>query len=112
MALGSIINPPANAIEFFIWAQAHAAHHYDCIRVEGLALGRQFDQYVLDPFDPENMQDWLSQHQQMHAQMNAALNIASYDLSELDWENQGSLLTWFAQNFAEHQLWGTQLNLG
>jgi hypothetical protein len=40
------------------------------------------------------------------------LGVASYELSELDWKDQNSVLTWFTQNFAEHQFWATRLNLG
>ena len=113
MALSSIINPPASEEEFWIWAQAHAAHHYDCIRVmRQLNPGKAFDQYILDPFDPNNMEDWLNQHAQMHLEMDAALGVASYALSELNWQDQDSLLVWFSQNFAEHQFWATRLNLG
>ena len=115
MPLATLAIPPDSEQSFFIWAQTHATHHYDCIRVAEVKFSQKFSSYVLDPFDPnspEDMQNWLNTHQQMHVEMDKVLNVASYDLSELDWQDANSMQSWFAQNYIEHQQWAMQLGLG
>ena len=110
MALAAILSPPSDVPGFFIWAQAHASHHYNCVSAASVKLSRQFSNFVLDPFDPENMANWLQQHQQMHQDMDLALGLTGgYDLSELDWKDPS---TWFTQNYAEHQAWAKILSVG
>ena len=111
MALATIGIAPSSSEAFSIWAQAHATHHYDCIRVATPKYSKTFTQYVLDPFDPNDMQIWLDQHWQMHMEMDASTNVVTNDLSELDWGDEASLQTWITQNYGEHEQWSTILGV-
>jgi hypothetical protein len=113
MPLATILDPPRDAPGFFVWATAHADHHYGCVSAASVKLTRQFDNYVLDPFDPEDMANWLNSHQQMHLEMNTALNInGGYALDTLNWDDPDDVNLWFAQNYAEHQAWAQKLGVG
>jgi hypothetical protein len=100
---------------FFIWSQAHAGHHTNCIvAATSQKFGSNFSNYILDPFDPTDpvgLERWLTNHQIMHQAMDIALSLPLNDLSELDWNDEDSVYTWFTQNFSEHQAWGTKLGV-
>lgn len=118
MALAQIQDIPENEIDFNSWSLSHAAHHDDIIRVINQRQAAahttltQFDGYVLDPFDPEDMTSWLRQHQVMHQQMDKVLNIQGFDLTTLDWQDRESVASWFQLHYAEHAQAGSILNLG
>lgn len=112
MALMVIQEVPADPASFLTWSFTHAAHHKDIIRVIFERNGPILSEYVLDPFNPIDMQSWLYQHQLMHDAQNAVLGIAGYNLTALDWEADNEVLTWFWNHGQEHYQAGALLNLG
>jgi len=102
MAMLQISTVPETPIELAGWSFSHAAHHRDIIRLVFEQKQTVLQEYALDPFDPDNMFSWLEQHQQMHNEMNKALGVGGYDLSELDWHNKGQLQSWTKAHFDEH----------
>ncbi len=118
MSLAQISTVPSSEDELNSWSLSHAAHHDDLIRVKNQLQAAasttltRFTTYVLDPFDPKDLGNWLWQHQQMHNEMNAALGTSGYSLNSLDWNDEGSVADWIARNYDEHQRFGTILNLG
>lgn len=112
MTLAVINEVPEDKDDWLYWSFAHAAHHIDCVRVIYQTKGVVLAQYLLDPMNLDNMDLWLYQHQVMHLQMDAVLNIQSNDLLELDWEDPGQLQEWITFNFNEHYQAATILGVG
>lgn len=115
MSLAALWNIPSTEDQLAQWSFVNAAAHADIIRVVFQTTGRQLDGFVLDPFNPQDQasfQTWLYQHQAMHAEMDAILGITSYDLTEVDFTNQGVLAGWIQSHAIEHQQAGQILNLG
>lgn len=112
MALAVILDVPNNPEDFLTWSFTHATHHKDIIRVVFERNGPILSEYVLDPFNPADMQSWLYQHQLMHDAQNAVLGIAGYNLTALDWNNDAEVSTWFWNHGQEHYQAGALLNLG
>lgn len=116
MSLASLYNIPQTRDQLAVWSFSNAAAHLDIIRVlQQKTPGAQFTAYVLDPMDPEDpasMEQWLTQHQVMHTEMDAALGIQGFDLSEVNWQDQGQLAGWIQSHASEHLQAGQILNLG
>lgn len=111
-AVAALYNVPSSPANFAQWAFAHAAHHRDIIRrIEELGGGR-LDEYVLDPFDPNDMGVWLYQHQFMHGQMDAALGISGYDLLDVNTSDQSEFAGWIWLNAQEHYQAANLLSIG
>lgn len=101
-AIAALFNVPSNEGEFNTWSFAHAAHHHDIIRVIYQDTQIQLPEYVLDPFDPNNPNVWLDQHQQMHQGMDNILGIAGYDLLDVDMSDPNDFAGWIFLNANEH----------
>ena len=105
MSLAALYNIPGNQDQLSVWSFANAAHHRDIVRLIFQTTGQRVDSYVLDPFDPQDpsgMGVWLYQHQTMHQQMDAILGITGYDLTDVDFTNQGVLGGWINVHALEH----------
>lgn len=110
--LATLATWPKTPSEFATWSFAHMAHHRDIGRVLLQQYDIRVDEYALDPFDPQNMGNWPYLHQVMHQQMDKALGIDGFDLSEIDWEDEDRMMSWLAQNCNEHYQAGAILGLG
>lgn len=111
-AIAALYNVPSTPDELNSWAFSHMAHHRDIIRVIYLATGTNLTEYPLDPIDPSNMGAWIYQHQLMHQDMDAILDIAGYDLTDVDWKDQGQLAGWVLLNSIEHTQAANILRIG
>ena len=115
MALGAIQFQPGDDQAFWVWAQAHAAHHFNCVQAASKKYSRQFDNYILDPLDirqQDGVEDWLNDHAQMHQEMDLVLKTPTkYDLTSFDWEDPVASQLWFAFNFANHVAWAASLGV-
>jgi hypothetical protein len=115
MSLAALFNIPQTEDQLAEWSFANAAMHTDIVRLIFQKYGQELQQYVLDPFvptDPDGMQTWLYQHQIMHQQMDAVLGISGYDLTDVDFTNQGILAGWIQSHANEHVQAGQILGLG
>lgn len=112
MSIANLFNVPGPSEELAVWSFAHASHHADIVRLLGQQHDFQFASFLLDPFDPGNMEVWLDQHQVMHNQMDAVLGIAGFNLSEVNWKSTDERSQWIWLNAQEHYQAGTILGLG
>lgn len=111
MSLIGLSVVPKTSEELALWSFEHMAHHRDIIRVIYQRLGFVLDEFVLDPFNPNEIDNWAYQHQLMHQQMDTILGIAGFDLSTLDWTDETNLNNWINANRTEHQQAGQILGL-
>lgn len=112
MSLATIFQIPQTPNELSVWSFSHAAHHRDIIRVIYQTLNQRLDEYVLDPFDPTNLQNWPALHQTMHDQMNAALRLNGFNLIDPNWQDPDALVAWSSAHSNEHYRAGSILGLG
>ena len=111
-SVAAIYNIPTNDQERAAWSFAHAAHHADIIRVIYQITKIALPQFVLDPFDINNMSVWADQHQQMHEQMDEILGISPFNLDEWDWKNKDTLAGNIFNNASEHYQAANILEIG
>lgn len=112
MALAALLNFPQSSEEMSMWSFAHQAHHTDILRRISETKSQNLTSYMLDPFDPSNMAPWLENHSQMHQEMDKALNIEGFDLTELDWNDPLNVVDWLQKHFVEHAIVAQQLGIG
>ncbi len=112
MSVAALFNVPRTGDELNEWGFSHMANHRDIIRliyqIEKVAL----PEYCLDPINPDDTGTWTRLHQQMHQDMNAALNLAGYDLLGLDWRDENTLAAWIQLNAVEHRAASDLLRIG
>lgn len=112
MPIAGLAVVPKTSEELALWSFEHQAHHRDIIRVLYQRFTVVLDEFILDPFNPNELDSWIYQHQFMHQQMDAVLGIAGFDLSELDWSDPVVLGNWINANQSEHYQAGQILGLG
>jgi hypothetical protein len=100
--IANLLNIPASDEGRAQWAFSHMAHHRDVNRVIFQRFGVQLPEYTLGQINPRNPGTWIDQHQIMHNNMNAVLNIAGADLTDVEWQNQVELAAFIQLNFIEH----------
>ena len=91
---------------FESWLRSHQTAHQQA------ALATNTFLPILDPFNLESQvarEGWLKDHARAHDEVNAYLNIAGSDLTELNWDNPREVQAWVDLNFLEHQQWGNLL---
>lgn len=104
-SIASLYNVPTTLAEQSTWSFLHRSHHEDINRAVFEQLGIQLPEYILDPFfpeDPDGFQVWLDQHQNLHQVMDAALGIAGFDLSDVEWKDVNVRTGWIFLNAQEH----------
>jgi hypothetical protein len=68
--------------------------------------------YIVDPINLKYFTDWLQRNQQLHIEMDAAVNSQPIDLSQLDPTNKNQLQAWIYSHFLEHQTAENILKIG
>lgn len=111
-AIAALYNVPGDDNSLSEWAFAHAAHHHDIVRRIFELAELRLDEYVLDPFNRNDMQPWLYQHQQMHNQMDFLLGIAGFDLLDVDFKDRNEMAGWIFLNAQEHYQAANLLEIG
>lgn len=111
-AIASLYNVPTTEGELSTWSFLHAAHHADINRVVLETRGVQLPAYILDPFDPRNIQVWLDQHQDLHTQMDAVLGISGFNLDSVEWEDENQRAGWIFLQAQEHYTAAAILEIG
>lgn len=111
-AIAALYNVPSTQDELATWASAHATHHKNILATIFRLANIQLQEFILDPFDPRDSGSWLLQHQEMHTEMDALLQISGYNLLELDFSDRRDLAGWIWLNADEHKQASDILGIG
>lgn len=111
-AVAALYNTPATREQWDEWSFAHAAHHQDINRVIYEQLSVNLPMFILDPFDPDNPDVWLQNHQVMHQNMDDILGIGSFALQEVSFKNVEQTVGWIFLNATEHKKAADILRIG
>ena len=102
MSVADLYNIPATDDEMAKWSRLHAVQH----RLTNVAVlaqaGVAVPDYILDPVDLSDPQNFLNQHQQMHNFVDLIYGISGYDLSEVNWDDPGQRAGWIYLNAQLH----------
>jgi hypothetical protein len=103
VSLPFLYTAPQSQDDWQAWSFNHAANHYDWIP----AIGAQknvtgLQQFILSPIDPNEMGQWLYNHQVAHDQANAALGTSGYNLLSFDLQDEDQFQEWLRANATEH----------
>ena len=111
MSIANIFNTPKTADEMAQWSFLHMALH----RSQNLGIYRRFSvilpESVLDPMDPAPYGVWFLDHQVAHNNMDAVLNVARFDLLDVDWENEAARIGWLQSHAQLHRQEGNILGV-
>jgi response regulator of citrate/malate metabolism len=102
MGLAQIIYPRPTPKGFDEWAWDHYQHHLAIIQ-QASRVGFTLNQYQIWPVTERNFKDFLQQHQQMHAEMDAIAGVQGSDLQDLDLKDKKKADAWFYLQYVEHQ---------
>ena len=102
MGLAAIFNVPTDQQSTDEWAFSHMAHHRDINRKIYEMYNVVIPEFILDPFNPNDLGVFGYQHQQMHNIQNAILGIAGNDLLDVDWADEGQRAGFIELNAREH----------
>jgi|SRR5581483_4102552 len=102
MSVASIANIPNDQPAMNTWAFSHMAHHRDIIRRIREIYKIYLIEYQLDPMPLYSLGGWAYNHQSMHQQMDAVLNIDGFDLTDVNWQDRTQRAEWIWLNFQEH----------
>jgi hypothetical protein len=103
MGLASLLNTPKTQDQLNGWSFSHALHHKAILVALQQKTNSKFTEYSLDPFNPDDQQNWLLRHQQMHDDFNSQLGLNGQDLQSVDLNNEKEMQLWTYYNFQEHQ---------
>lgn len=110
--VAGLFNVASTSEEFQTWSFVHAAHHRDINRIVYQLLGDVLPETVLDPFDPQDPEGWLQQHQLMHQQVDAILGVEGNNLINVDMRDHAQFSGWVFLNADEHFKIANLLGLG
>lgn len=103
MSVLDVFNIPGTPAELAQWSFLHMALH----RSENQAVFRQknvtLTEFVLDPIDTAPNSAWFQQHQQMHDAVDQQVNVAQFNLIDVDWQDEGQRIGWFQSHAQLHK---------
>src|SRR5215469_14163849 len=102
MPVPDLFNVPSDTVSLHRWSFAHASHHYVMVSALNAKFGATLPVFILDPFDPENAEAWLYQHQQMHNNTENLTGVAGFDLTDVDFHNPEEFASWIGLNAQLH----------
>ena len=111
-SVASLYNVPTTDDEFSTFSFIHQVHHLEIAQAIRLKGGPQLPLFILDPFDPDDMQQWLDQHQTLHNVQNAYLGISGFNLDSVTWQDQNQRAGWVWFNSQEHLQAADKLGIG
>lgn len=112
MGLADMWNVPNTDEEMATWSSLHMAEH----RLINEAVLAQHNislpEYILDPVDLADPQNFLNQHQLMHNGTDQVLGIPGNDLTTVDWSDPGQREGWIQLNASLHVAESNALEIG
>lgn len=112
MTVLNLMNVPQTEPDFAAWSFANQDHHNRVTDFIQNSTGAPVTVRQVDPIALFDFQDWLQRHQQWHNDINAALGLAGFDLSDLDYKNKQQLEAWIRLHSQEHINWSTVSGVG
>ena len=100
--LASIRYPPPTPEGWKEWTWNHLVHHQAIIYAAKTVKNVDLTQYNIWPFNPDDAENWLLQHQNFHNDMDTLYQVNGSDLSTLDFTNKRDVDAWLFTNFQEH----------
>ena len=95
ISVAQIFNIPGDDDQFAMWTRVHMIWHRSTLveiqRLTAIIL----PEYLLDPINPNDIDVFLNNHQQMHNDLDAILDISTVDLQNVDWEDETQRVGWF-----------------
>ena len=111
-AVAALYNVPMTNAELSTWSFVHQAHHRDIVSsLQNLGV-TGLTSYILDPFDPSDMGQWLDLHQVMHQQADALLKVNGFNLDTVQWSDVNQRAGWVFLNALEHVYLSNALGIG
>ncbi len=112
--IAGLYNVPQTPEEWATWATTHAAHHRDINRrIYELSSGQIIEpEYILDPINFRDIEEWQAQNQTAHKSMDIVLGISGYDLTGVDFGNNDALAAWIQLHSNEHYQAANVLGIG
>lgn len=111
MSLAQVLYPPPTGNGMDEWAHSHWQHHRAILSALRQVKNVAGTEYLIYPFNEHDIQTWLYQHAQMHAEMTAACGINANDLTDVDFKDKKQLDAWMYLHFSEHRAVAQQLGL-
>lgn len=112
MPIAGLWNVPSSDEEISLWGFTHLAHHRDVDAQIFRQYGVKIEEFVIDPFSPDNPGEWARQHQAMHNAVNLVINNSGFDLTRVNWKKPALLAGWIQSNAFEHRVWSNILGVG
>lgn len=111
MSLAVLLNIPTAERDMMEWSFNNQDSHD---RIVTAILAQKTDtlqNYIMDPIQTQDFQNWLRRHQNAHDQMNGALGRTGSDLTDVDWKKPDERAIWIRLHFNEHALAHTTLGI-
>lgn len=101
--LASIWYPAPTPNGFTEWTLSHVAHHQAIIDAAAQVKNVRLLLYQIYPFNNQDPEGWLLQHQSQHDDMNQLYGVNGSDLSTLDFSNKRDVDAWMLIHATEHR---------
>jgi hypothetical protein len=103
MSLAALLYPPPTPNGWQEWVYQNLTHHEAIISAARQSRNAGLILYQIYPFNSEDPEGWLLQHQSQHNDMNGLFGVNGSDLSTLDFSNKRDVDAWLQLHFYEHQ---------
>jgi hypothetical protein len=112
MGIADIFNLPGNDDQLAFWSRMHMVWHRSAIveiqRQHAIILA----EFLLDPISVDEIDVFLANHQTMHNDLDAILQVPSQDLTNVDWEDETQRIGWFQAHAQQTQQESNKLGIG
>jgi hypothetical protein len=101
--LAALLNVPKTDAEWRQFSYDHRDSHDKIRAAIKKKYGVDLTDYVIDPINPDSLQQFLQDNASLHTDMNGILKSQSSDLLDVDINDPKQLDSWINLNYQEHQ---------
>ncbi len=100
--IAELLVVPQSEDEWERWSWHHRSDHQEIIAAIRQQKKLMLTEYQVEPIAWNQFEYWLEANEQMHYDMNLALQLQSSDLGDLNPRDQGVLANWIYFHWLEH----------
>lgn len=102
---------PGDAVEWERWAWHHRDHHQQIIAAIQQQTKATLPEYQVEPIPWNHFDQFVTNNEQMHIDMNQAMGMQGTELGDLDLRHTEELPQWIYSHWLEHQQIAVRLGI-
>ena len=109
--LPAILNIPREPAQWLTWGHHHRIAHQIVSQTMQTKRNIFIQDFPIYPITKESIRDFLLNNSQIHINVNNALRTPSFNLQDVNFDDEHATEAWIFDHYLEHRSWAQTLGL-